>query len=171
MIEFNKVNEILKGTLATSKAQGQANAAQAAPPQAAGGLASANQAAANQLFAQLGALINQASSQPAQSDPDLAALQRQAALLNARATALIAKADALEAELNLSPTPDTKSIDDLIAQFKEIMQELDAEIEKLQKQINERKKANEMKQTQKPTSLKPGEDPNDPSFNTQLSVV
>ncbi|HEY9840847.1 MAG TPA: hypothetical protein V6D23_10355 [Candidatus Obscuribacterales bacterium] len=192
MIDLSRVNEILKGTQSLAQAQNQAHVQQGqqTQQQANPGNATASQAATAQLFAQLGALLNNAANQPAQaqSDPDLAALQRQAALLNAKVTSLIAKADALEAELNLAPTPDTKSIDDLLAQFREIMAELNAEIEKLQKQIAERDEANKMKLKQKPTAMKPGEhvgwDDGDPDtdgnpgiggqnnpFNTTFSVI
>ena len=172
MIDFSKVNDFLKGANAIAQAQQQANAAQAAPPQnAANNPASASQNAANALFAQLGALLNNANAQtPQTADPDLAELQRQAAMIDAKAKALIAKADALESELNLSPTPESHGVDELIAQFKEILQELNKEIDALQKKANERKKANEMKLTQKPTAMKPGEHAEDCSFNQTLTM-
>lgn len=174
MIDFSKVNEILKGSVQVAQAQAKANASAAAPaqqPQAAP-QANATQDAANALFSQLGDLITNANTQSPQStDPDLAELQRRAAMIEAKANALIAQADSLEDELNLAPAPDAKGVDELIAQFKEILAELQKEIDALQKKVDERKKANEMKLEQKPTEMKPGEHAGDPSFNQTMSTV
>lgn len=168
MIDLSKVNEILKGSQALAQAQQKANISQnqqagpsAAPP-------SASQQAANDLFAQLGELLNSASTQPAQPNESLVDLQRHAALLNAKVTALIAKADALESELNLSPTPDPVGVDELLAQFKEILAELTKELDALQKKVAEKKDESKLTLEQKPTTMKPGEEVGDLSFNTTL---
>lgn len=174
MINLSTVNEILKQTQGLAQAQAQFNAGQTQQTAQSGqaGQPSASTSAAGELFAQLGALLNQASNQPAgaSTDPDLADLQRHAALLNAKVTALIAKADALENELNLSPQPDTVDVGELLAQFKEIMAELTKEIDALQKKVAEREKANKMKLEQKPTAMKPGEEVGDLSFNQTLTL-
>lgn len=176
MIDFSKIREIAQSTQALAQAHQQILAQQSqatqqsqqADPTA---QASGTQEAANQLFAQLGALLNSASSQPAQPNQELADLQQQAALLNAKVTALMAKADGLEAELNLSPTPDTKTMDELFEQFKEILAELTEEMSALQKQMDAKKELDAMKQEQKPTTMKPGEEVGDISPNETLSVV
>lgn len=179
MIDLSKIREITQGTQALAQQLQQINASQSAQPaQAAQQQDPTNssgslQSATNALFAQLGALINNAANQPAQaqSNPDLAELQRQAALINAKVTSLIAKADALEGELNLSPTPDDVSVDDLLGQFKEILAELTKEIDALNKKVQEKKKADEMKLEQKPTAMKVGEEAGDLSFNQTQTTV
>ena len=170
MIDFSKIREITQSTQALVQAQQQILAQQSQPSQPAA-QASEPQEAANQLFAQLGALLNSASTQPAQPNQELADLQQQAAMLNAKVTALISKADGIEAELNLSPTPDTKTIDDLFEQFKEILAELTQEMSALQQKIDAKKELDAMKQEQKPTAMKPGEEVGDISPNQTLSVV
>jgi len=172
MIDFSKVNEILKGSTQVAQMQAQVNASASAAPPPTQAPASATADAANALFTQLGNLITNANAQtPQTADPDLADLQKQAAMIEAKAQALIAKADSLEDELNLAPSPDTPGVDELISQFKQILADLQNEIDALQKKVDERKKADEMQLKQKPTALKPGEDAADPSFNQTLSTV
>lgn len=169
MIDLDKVLGVQAGIQALAQQQvgvnQSANAAPAAQPQS----AAASQPN-GQLFAQLGALINQASSQPAQPNEQMADLQQQAALLSATVNDLVSAADALEASLNMTPTPEQIDVGTLFSQIKDIMDKLNQELSALNKKIAEKDKENDMTLKQKPTALKPGEDSADLSFNQTLSV-
>lgn len=171
MVDLDKTLGILQGTQSLMQAQQQTNAAQSAPPATAPAQPqAATNDAANQLFAQLGQVLNEASTQTAQPNTQMADLQKQAALLSARVNSLVAEADALEEALNLAPTPEQVDVSALFAQFEEILGKLTQELNELNKQIAEKKAENEMTVKQKPTSLKPGEDASDMSFNQTLSL-
>jgi hypothetical protein len=173
MIDLEAVNSILQATQSLAKAQqnaNQVNQTQAAPPASAA--PADTDPATSQLFAQLGEVLNNAtSSQAASANGANSEVLKRAALLSAQVKALIAKADQLEAELNLSPTPDTVSIDELFAEFNEILELLGQEMKAIKDKVAEKKQAGEMKLEQKPTAMKPGENVGDPSFNTTLSVT
>jgi len=91
-------------------------------------------------------------------------------MISAKVSALVAKANTLESELNLSPTPDMVSVEELFSQFKEIVGTLSEEMAALQKQVQENKEQNAMNLEQKPTAMKVGEQVGDASFNTTLTL-
>ena len=159
--EITKINQA-----ANQLAQAQQQVTQAAQQPA-----QANQSAlspeANQVFAQLGQVIN--SQQAATPDEDLADLQKEAARISARVNALVAKANQLEDTLNLAPTAEPVSVDELFAQFRDIISELSKELNAIQKKVQEKKEQDAMKLEQKPTAMKVGETIDNPAYNTQLS--
>lgn len=172
MIELSKVYEILNATQGLAQAQAQVNVSQQgqvgqAQQQAQGGDPKAEYSS---LFAKLGEVLNTANTQSAQPNQQQAELQRQAALVTARVNALVSKANRLESELNLAPTPDKVSVDDLFAEFKEIMKQLDKDMGDLHKQINQKKEENKLDLKQKPTAMKAGEHVGDASFNQTLTL-
>lgn len=168
MIDLSKVNVLLNAALEVAQQQQQVSASQqAAPAQAQPGL----DPATNQLFNQLSALLNNANTQsPATQDPARTALLQKAAELSAKTKALMAKADLLESTLNMAPTPEARGIDELFAEFKAIMEQLQKDMSALQKQAQEREDANKMDVEQRPTALKPGENSADMSFNTTFTL-
>lgn len=168
MIDLSKVNVLLNAALEVAQQQQQVNASQqVAPAQAQPGL----DPATNQLFNQLSALLNNANTQsPATQDPARTALLQKAAELSAKTKALMAKADLLESTLNMAPTPEARGIDELFAEFKAIMEQLQKDMSALQKQAQEREDANKMDVEQRPTALKPGENSADMSFNTTFTL-
>lgn len=177
MIDLSKINDILNATQGLAQAQAQVNASQAgqvgkAQQQAQSGTATqgAQTPEFSALFTQLGQVLNTANSPAAQPTEQQAALQRQAAMVSARVNALVANAGRLEGELNLSPTPDPVSVNELFQEFEEIMSQLGIDMSALQKQVQENKDQNAMNLEQKPTAMKAGEHVGDPSFNTTLTL-
>lgn len=169
MIDLSKVNELLKATQNLAQLQQQVNVQSQTAPAAAQAPTASPQT--NALFAQLGAVIANANAQtPATQNQSRVELLKQAAILSAKTKALIAKADALEALLNLSPTPDYVGVEELFAQFKEIIADLEKEMAALQKKVQEQEEQNQLKLEQKPTTMKPGEEVGDLSFNTTFSL-
>lgn len=167
MIDLTKVNGILKATQQLADLQRQVNASQNTQAANASQGTQQGDPATSQMFAQLGQLLNTASTQQPAQQTDL---QKQAALLSAKVKALMSNADNLENELNLSPTPDQVNVEELFSQFKEIMESLEKDLRALQKKVQEKKEANEMKLEQKPTAMKVGEKAGDLSFNTTMSI-
>lgn len=172
MIDLEAVNSILQATQSLAKAQQKANQASQTQAPANAAPADSTDPATSKLFAQLGEVLNNAStSQATSANGANSEVLKRAALLSAQVKALVAKADQLEAELNLSPTPDTVSIDELFAEFSEILELLGQEMKAIKDKVAEKKQSGEMKMEQKPTAMKPGENVGDPSFNTTLSVI
>ncbi|MBF2052158.1 MAG: hypothetical protein IGS03_01685 [Candidatus Sericytochromatia bacterium] len=172
MIDLSKLTEMVNTTNALAQAQQQVNASQqqAQSAQQSGGQPSAEPTgAAGQLFAQLGSVLNAASSAPPQSNAEMVDLQQAAALVSSKVSALVAQANALEDQINLAPTPDAVSVDELFAEFSKILAQLTEDMNALQKKVQEKKQESEMSLEQKPTALKAGESATDLSFNRTLS--
>ncbi|PIQ24695.1 hypothetical protein COW36_23245 [bacterium (Candidatus Blackallbacteria) CG17_big_fil_post_rev_8_21_14_2_50_48_46] len=171
MIDLSKVTDLLKATQGLAQLQQQANVSQQNQANAASGQAQAADPATSKLFAQLGAVIANANTQsPATQDPNRTALLRQAAVISSKTKALMAKADALEAMLNLAPTPESVDVGELFEDFKKIMEDLSKDMDALNKKAQERKDQNSMTLEQKPTAMKAGEHVGDLSFNKTLTV-
>lgn len=169
MIDLSKVNELLKATQNLAQLQQQVNVQSQAAPPAATSQASTTSPQTNALFAQLGAVIANAQS-PATQNQSRVELLKQAAVLSSKTKALMAKADALEAILNLSPTPDYVGVEELFEQFKEIIADLEKEMAALRKKTQEQEDQNKLTLEQKPTTMKPGEKAGDLSFNTTFTL-
>jgi hypothetical protein len=171
MIDFSMVNVLLKAAQDLAQVQQQSNVSQQNSANQASQASGTTDPATNKLFAQLGALLANANTQsPATQDPGQSAVLRQAALLSSKTKALMAKADQLEATLNMAPTPEQRDVGELFAEFKEIMEDMEKEMSALQKKEQERKDQNAMKLEQKPTAMKPGEKAGDLSFNTTFTL-
>lgn len=172
-MDLSKLTEIVNSTNALAQAQQQVNASQqqsgAQQAQQSGQAGAEPTGAAAQLFAQLGTVLNTASSAPPQSNAEMIDLQQAAALVSSKVSALVAQANALEDQMNLAPTPDAVSVDELFAEFSKILAELTEEMNALQKKVQEKKQESEMSLEQKPTAMKPGESVGDLSFNRTLS--
>lgn len=162
--EITKINQAAN-QLAQSLQQVNQSAQQ--PAQANQANQSALSPEASQVFAQLGQLLNE--QQAPTPNENLTDLQQEAAKISARVNALISQANQLEDSLNLAPTANPVSVDELFAAFKEIIDTLSKELSALQKKMQEQKDQDAMKLEQKPTAMKVGESVGDPAFNTQLA--
>lgn len=160
--EITKINQA-----ANQLAQAQQQVNQSAQQQPVQANQSTLSPEASQVFEQLGQLIN--NQQASAPDENLADLQKEAVRISARINALVSKANQLEDMLNLAPTADPVSVDELFSQFKEIIDELSKELNAIQKKMQQQKDQDAMKLEQKPTAMKVGESVGDPAFNTQLS--